>query len=400
MFRAGLVFIAVFFYLLSPTFNFLDVSSSIIIFAIVIIIFFLEKNIYSFSKNIVYCVIFLLFLGGYSALAQVTILDITIKPDNFVFLKIMINNIMYLVFGVMFVSILEKYSGINSLLKVIGFCIFINCCIILLTSLIPGVKDITESLLSQQHESNLDYVNGFRARGFAAAGGFSLSVICIMAALFLMHLNLNKYISSAVTLIIVAVIALSQIFIARTGLYAICLLICFWFFYAFLVNKDRASLVFFSVITIFMLLSFISIYGSQLDFILSWALELVNNFLDGDGLHTTSSDDLVSMYNIPSDTLKIIFGFGFYEADVSYRSDSGYIKSLYSLGLLSIFLYAFHYIMLCKMLPHKYPELKRMFIILFVLLMILEVKGPVFYQNYPSRLLFLLYGYLFCKKTK
>lgn len=135
-----------------------------------------------------------------------------------------------------------------------------------------------------------------------------------------------------------------------------------------------------------------TIFSDKLASILPWAMEIFYNFLHGEGFRTNSTDELMSMYNVPSDLMKIILGFGFFEADISYRSDSGFIKTLYSIGLFSLPLYLYHVYFLLYYLPVKFKKYRFMFYLIFVFMMIMELKGPVFYQNYTSRVVFILYA--------
>ena len=387
-------------YLLSPTFALISIPTSIITFALVGVVYFLRNKYLSMTAYSIYVMLFFLFLSFYSGLIQLTLSDSDVASSNLIFLKIMINNAMYLLFGIMLLSTIMKDESISLFLKIIVLVVLINSILIIIASLFPEVKNLLESLLSQDYDSNLDYVNGFRARGLAAAGGFSLSALGIVTCIVCVFLCTNKKITSFQAFISILVITISQIFIARTGLYFCIAIFMSWYIYSIIFTKNRLFLIIIALFGFSILIISFDTYGDKLAGVLSWAFELFNNISSGSGVHTSSTDDLLTMFNVPSDLLRIIFGFGFYEADVTYRSDSGFVRSLYSVGLFSIFIYLFHAYFLCKKLPKKYWLYKNMFIILFVLLFILEIKGPVFYQNYTARFLFILYAFVLADKNK
>ena len=387
-------------YLLSPTFAIISIPSSIIIFAFVGLVYFLRNKYLTITAYSIYVLLFFLFLSLYSGLIQLTLSDIDVANSNLIFLKIMINNAMYLLFGIMLLSTIMKSEDISLFLKMIVLVVFINSILIIIASLFPEVKNVLESILSQDYDSNLDYANGFRARGLAAAGGFSLSALGIVTCIVCVFLCTNKKITSFQTFISILVITVSQIFIARTGLYFCIAIFISWYIYSIIFTKNRLFLITTSLIGFSILIISFDSYSDKLAGVLSWAFELFNNISSGSGVHTNSTDDLLTMFNVPSDLVRIIFGFGFYEADVSYRSDSGFVRSLYSVGLFSIFIYLFHAYFLCKKLPENYRLYKNMFMLMFVLLFILEIKGPVFYQNYTARFLFILYAFFLVDKNK
>ncbi|WP_316390102.1 hypothetical protein [Citrobacter farmeri] len=400
MIKKIFLFFLLFMYLLSPTFEIINISSSIIIFAFVGVVYFLRNKYLTITAYSIYVMLFFLFLSFYSGLIQLTLSDLDVADGNLIFLKIMINNAMYLFFGIMLLSTFMRDEDISLYLKIIVFIVFINSVLIIIASLLPEVKNFLESILSQDYDSNLDYANGFRARGLAAAGGFSLSALGIVASIICVFLCSNKKMTSLQAFIILLVITISQIFIARTGLYFCIAIFISWYAYSIIFSKNKLLLIIIALIGFSILIISFDSYSDKFAGVLSWAFELFNNITSGSGVHTNSTDDLLTMFSIPSDLLRIIFGFGFYEADVAYRSDSGFVRSLYSVGLLSIFIYLFHGYFLCKKMPEHHRLFKSMFIIMFAILFILEIKGPVFYQNYTARFLFILYAFFLVNKNK
>ncbi len=389
-----IMFLILFLYCFSPTFKFVEIASSLIVFAFVLFLSFIKKPFFLVKINvhIIYSLIVFFILGLYSWLIQLTLYNETLPSDNAIFFRLMINNFIYILFGYAFVCFFQKNITFDSFLKTMTSVIMINSIVILFSGFFPEFKDFIEVILSQQYESNINYAESFRLRGLSASGGFALSVVIVIGVIFSIFLNFNSLLSTKKTFAIIFTMASSQIFIARTGLFMSVILFLFWLLYVIFFKRDRLSILLMIVLGAVVLSIASTIFSAKLASILPWVMEMFDNFLHGKGLRTNSTDELMSMYNVPSDFMRIILGFGFFEADISYRSDSGFIKTLYSIGLIGLSLYLYHAYFLLYYLPVKFRKYRFMFYLIFVSMMIMELKGPVFYQNYTSRVVFILYA--------
>ena len=77
------------------------------------------------------------------------------------------------------------------------------------------------------------------------------------------------------------------------------------------------------------------------DEIIAWAFEWVDGIY-GKKLDSSSADDLKTMLYLPDDPFHLIFGIGFFEgkSEIYPRTDSGYLKTILSIGVVfSLLLY-------------------------------------------------------------
>lgn len=356
------MFLILFLYCFSPTFKFVEIASSLIVFVCVLFLCLIKKPFFLVKINvhIIYSVIMFFIFGLYSWLIQLALYNEISPSDNAIFFRLMMNNFLYILFGYAFVCFFQKNITLDNFLKIMVSVITINSVIILFSGFFPDVKNFIEVILSQEYESNINYAESFRLRGLSASGGFALSAVIVIGVIFSIFLNFNSLLSTKKTFVIIFTMASSQIFIARTGLFISIILFLFWLLYVIFFKKDRLSILLMIVLGAMVLSIASTIFSDKLASILPWAMEIFYNFLHGEGFRTNSTDELMSMYNVPSDLMKIILGFGFFEADISYRSDSGFIKTLYSIGLFSLPLYLYHVYFLLYYLPVKFKKYRFM----------------------------------------
>ena len=137
-------------------------------------------------------------------------------------------------------------------------------------------------------------------------------------------------------------------------------------------------------------------YNFFTSIVFDYAFEFVVNFQKGQGFRTDSSDDLKTMLFLP-DVWNILFGNGSFDKGYAgiRQTDSGYMKTLLASGLLGfITVYGvFLFIAISVFSSLKpYKNLRYFVLIVFVSMFVIEIKGPVFYQNDVSRFFWLLYG--------
>jgi hypothetical protein len=125
----------------------------------------------------------------------------------------------------------------------------------------------------------------------------------------------------------------------------------------------------------------------------SWAFEWVDGLMSGE-VSSSSSDDLGTMLFLPHDVVHLFFGIGFFEGEgrLYPRSDSGYVKTILSIGLLfGGVLYGTIAWMFGQI--RKVDRRYSLFVLSVLGFMFLvEIKEPFLYQNSAARLIFLLSG--------
>jgi hypothetical protein len=356
-----------------------------------------QRNIFTLPRPLVVVGSFFIMLGVYYL-----VLALIYDNNAFDFIKILISVILSVIFGWLLASFLVNHGAdnINLLDSLIEMCVIgaiLNSSIILVEFVFPEIKTVIESYMLQIVDSNINYAEHiFRLRGMASAGGAGLSVFNAIAILFLMYLVINKKFSAFFAILGAVVITCSNIFTGRTGL-ILSLLFTFSLLIIVLVQNVKTGLygvvravgvaLFFSF-----LLSFLFNYNLDPE-AAGWAFEWADNLEQGK-LESASSDDLKTMLFLPDDPIHLLFGIGFFEGigKIYPRSDSGYVKSVLSIGLLlSILLYAAVIFMFSRV---SKVSSKYFWLVVSVsgVMLLIEVKEPFLYQNFTARMIFLLSG--------
>lgn len=374
-------------------------------FAVLIVFVLGFKNVLRGILNLKNILLFLFFvsLGLYHALMAAIY-----GNDGFYFLSISVSVCISILFGFVFFGLLDTNKRdrdelIFTLIKLIIYAVFVNSIIIIVEFIYPEVKSIVESILINDPSANIDYAeHAFRLRGFSAAGGASLSIVNAAAVWLCVSLAIKKRISSFYTLIIIFVICASNIFTGRTGLSFSLLFASVYLLY--LCNEMIHS-IFSGGKSIFNSLSlvlFVAVVGFflqdvKLDSeITSWAFEWVDDILAG-RIESSSSVNLLSMLYIPNNVFHLMFGIGFFEgfSTIYPRTDSGYLKTVLSIGLVfAFFLYVTIFNLIYRT-ARLNRDLRLMIYPLIIFFLIVEIKEPYIYQNYASRAMFLLVGAYF-----
>jgi hypothetical protein len=300
----------------------------------------------------------------------------------------MLNLIISSIFCLVFSTYLVK-SGfcLFDVLKIIFYIGLINSVVVLVSFFNSDFRLFLEELLFQNKTSNIDYMAvDWRLRGFAAAGGASLSLFtafCIVAGIVC---NKMKLLSSNFVLLCSIVMLASQFFIARTGLMIGLFFIALWLLAD--IRKFKSSFFIFFSSIIFFLTWFYFEYNEQISRVLPFALELFYNFFSGSGASTGSTNELLEMLYFPDNGYYFIFGFGCFEGCSFYRSDSGYFKSISAVGIFfSLILYFGLFYLLFVWFKRFIPNGAYFWGVLILVLFVFEIKEPFLYQNYLSRAL-------------
>ena len=353
------------------------------------------------NKSIIFVGCIFLFLAAFHFLMASFYLN-----DPFFFLLIQLSLIAYLIFGFVVAAYLSSKvvsldwkaeSLVDKLIKLSAFAVFINSAIILIEYLNPEIKEIVESILINDPGANINYgEHAFRLRGFAAAGGAGLSIVNALTVLFFIFLTANKQVSSSLALLCSLVIVVSNIFTGRTGL--LFGILFFLVLLLFAVGQLARSGIYSGIRS----LGLILLFGFSMAYIFNfdldpaaagWAFEWVDGLKSGE-IDSTSVDELKSMLFVPDNPMHLLFGIGFFEGDNSLypRSDSGYLKTIFSIGVpLGIVLYSaiiFLFFRLCG-ISKKYCWLVWS---ILAFMLFVEVKEPFLYQNFAARVIFLLSG--------
>lgn len=389
------LFIILFFYILAPRINFFVPINTGVISALIFFFYSYKASLKSFKiKENIYFISFLLFLICYHfAFAMFY------GNNSTYFISILASLVVYTLFSFTLSAQLysSEYNSLNivKLIKIVVCIIFANSLIIILEFQYPPFKDLIESYLVNEVSSNISYAeHPFRLRGFSSSGGAGLSIINAASVWFCAVLAKRRQINKSLALLFILVITLSNLFTGRTGLvYSIVFSIYFLIFVYFSrLNSNKLS-IFRDIVIILIGISFMPEFELN-DEIISWAFEWTKGFETG-SFSSASTDELNEMLFIPTDNIFNLFlGIGFFEGvnDFYPRTDSGYLKTLLSVGLIfAILFYAIIFYKFFK-ITLRYKNLRLYIYPILILILISEVKEPFIYQNFLSRVIFLIIG--------
>lgn len=359
--------------------------------------FALERHSLMFQKNILYLGVFLLALALYHF-----VLAHFFGNDSTFFTTICLSIFLYVVFSWCLSFILVK-RGVNltslldHLILLCALVVFLNSAVIIFEYLFPTFRVFVESLLVPGASESLNYGEHIsQYRGFSAAGGAGLSMANAIGILLFIYLALNAKLYDTQALFCSLIIVMASIFSGRTGLIA-GLFFVFVFLLILLFKYIRSGIngigrAVFLVMAVFLLMQFL--YDFDLDPETAyWAFEWVNGLWSGK-LDTGSSNDLKTMLFLPDNTMHLFFGFGFFEGENSLypRSDSGYLKTIFSIGLIPgailYFVIAALFYNLYKVSNHY----RWLVLTILLLMFVVEIKEPFLYQNFTARIIFLFSG--------
>lgn len=287
---------------------------------------------------------------------------------------------------------------------------FVICCLIQSAFIAISIISIQFRVVMDYlftSTGNTNYLVSFRVRGFSASGGPALGLnqaIGVLSSLYmLMSTKKNRYFYVALA------IWVPTFFVARTGFFFGAI-----FIFVYFLSVKRISgllravfvrtngligmaLISASLVVIFTNLNYFFEPEAleRVDFAVRWGFELFLNAQTG-AAKTDTTEALLNMLVIPQELSFFMFGFGVFDTGAfGYkRTDSGYLKTWYSSGLLGVIVfYGTVYFSLLHVAWRQNDRHFKIFMIYFVCTMaISEIKEPFLYQNYLGRFVFILIG--------
>jgi hypothetical protein len=397
-----IVLISLFFFIYAPRINFaVPVNLSIVVFLVFILWNYsiLFKSLYIQS----YSLIFWFFLTFYNL-----IIASFYGHDYTFFSKISASVPSYLIFGSILYYVVKKYnffSEINPfiyLLKVFLYIILGNSVIIFSEFIFPEFKSFLESILFNDF-NNLNIIHyadhPFILRGFSSAAGAGQSLFSSLGVLIVFYFYYRKIFSLGRTFLFFLILFLAQIFLGRIGI--IYSLIFFILFSTHLIIELGIKSIIFKIRTILQIVIVILILFFAVDFInldtdvIKWSFDWFD-LNDGIVENSTSKEITDNYFFLPNNITHLLFGVGFFDgiSKIYGRSDVGYVKTIFSCGiLLGSILYLQIFFKLVEF-SRKINGSRMFFYLLIFLFFSAEFKEPFMYQNFAGRALFLIFGFL------
>lgn len=294
----------------------------------------------------------------------------------------------FLIYTLMATFLYARMSeyNIRSAMSYYMVAIIIQAFFVFNTVVDPDFRDWVEHVLVMG--GNVDFSEGVRFSGFTNSGAASVALqlgLGVAAALVLFSQSRSNF-SRIVLLFSAIVISISTVFVGRTGLYVSLL-----FLLAFIPISGRSMIVPFTLIFIMgfavaYIYSFssggfeVASGGANLDRTFNWAFD-VFIFGESDSANSLAST-LSNVRELSVSELLIGSGRVINHDGSNYSGhDSGYIHSLYSLGLpLSLLFYATILYIFLRHLRKLSGRLKYIGVMLVLLVFLLEIKEPFIFK--------------------
>ncbi|MBU2896911.1 hypothetical protein [Vibrio hepatarius] len=280
----------------------------------------------------------------------------------------------------------NKKNKLLYISKIISISFYLQSFIVILSLLSYDFWSIIKIFQASDQADIYEKYQG--VRGLSLAGGqfFSLSAVFVLGQLFIAYYLLNKSKVSYFDIILFIIVFFCGLTAGRTSALGGVIAISYWL----LSWRNHNSKVIFTKLFVVSMLSALLIvpllkvlgkYDFVIDVFIPFAFEFLVNYLEGDGLSTSSSNVLFSMYHGLSLDV-ILLGLGRYigaDGAPFMHSDPGYMRNMYLYGLffsMPIFLFFFFNVNI--FLKFYRDNIDKKFLYFFVgCFLLLHVKGEV-----------------------
>jgi hypothetical protein len=353
-----------------------------------------------FFLDLVIPIFLLLTIATFGAMSSVMngIPQIT-HPTTVVSLLIMI-----LAANGMFLYCKKKNISIDDFLLLILLVVVLNSVIILLELQFDSFRSFIEGYLDPMSGGGINYAQGYRLRGIASAGGAGLSISIPAALIIALHLFDRGRLNFVFLLILFSILLVSVVVIGRTGIVLLIIPVSMYLLLLlFRLNKGHTILktLFFVLIPLLIVAplfyQYMSDFFSQMfgDSFVKYAFGFL---LEGSsGLEEEGTVGLMAEFIkvLPMEFPQALTGYGFYGGSEFYPwTDAGFNRTFLSVGFLfgSIFYVIVFYMYFLTFRINKY------LIGSFVLVLtIAEIKEPLLFSGFASRMFILIFVYYYCE---
>lgn len=277
---------------------------------------------------------------------------------------------------------------LDEVIKSVVFAAVANGIIIIFQVFSLDFRQLIESFLVAA--GNRDWSEGFRYRGIASSGGAALSVLYAIATHSCYYLYKEKKINTVLFLFSLTILLFSVFFIGRTGMILSFFVISCWLIFSGGAFKKvlAKSLVLISVLSTILLFEYYAedIFGRGF---YQYSLGFLSNAEDIE--NEASFNAILDFWSIfPSQFPEVLIGYGHYVNNDLPAMDPGYNRTFVSLGypLAVVFYFAF-----LRLFIGLDNNALRYLVPVLILLLIAELKEPMLFSGYGSRVLLIFVGY-------
>ncbi|EJQ0210285.1 hypothetical protein ACRWZS_22650 [Escherichia coli] len=404
-----ITYIILFLFVFGIPFSFIPVNTSKLIFALFIIIFFLNGNIKNlYKKN--FCLMLLLNL----ALLATSILPLIVNNSSDInntyatlvlFTEAFIGSILIIYF-------LFNKKDLYFLLYSIVVIALAQSIIILLMLFIAPLRDFIFSITLTTGAALFERYDGFRGLGLAASLTYDLAVFLSISLIILSYLFIKSYLSIKKTILFWIIIFFAICITGRTGLFGAFLSILFILVSNLTSKSHQKKMFILSLSTIFILLFLFLLislfFPKHFDLVNSiftkYTFEFISNYSQTGKIETESSNILKDMY-FPISSHTFFWGDGYWldpNGNGYYmHTDAGYMRSILYGGFINILLLSLVYFVGFIGISRfsKERAFRLMIILISIIYFSSEIKGDFFLgSSINIKLFFLLLAYFFLLK--
>ena len=349
----------------------------LLIFLSIPIIIFLIKGNYkiNFKQEV------LLLVGNGILIIVYSLINFLCFNDPYM-LKVSINLILYFLLAIILLKIFNKKLYIfNSIIDMIFIIVFLNSLIIILMGTIEPFQHFIQQF--QKQTPLLELAGNYRMMALNGNAGASLSLVTFFGAIaYFYSVKFSKWSSFFMVIVIIG----SMLFIGRTGI--MFFLIYMFIKYQILIYRkiNIIGILISNILLVILSIVFLEwlsyiFYNIPIPLSLWTSIEpIVEIYTLNSGTPRTITFILENFLFLPDTTNGLLFGLiGLEQFDnnvLGYRSDSGYVKMIFSIGMFGLILYIVHYLIIL-FLSIKYLKYDKRFsyvIIMIVYIFIFHIK--------------------------
>lgn len=326
--------------------------------------------------------------------------------SDFTVIKLLILQLYYLLFFVLFVPIV-KHVYVTSSEGLNFIAIKLLVLVFLLQSIIQALAYLNLDIASFVHlfykqemiEKMYDGYGGIRGVSLSGSPGWGLAVGYALAFLFYVK---NYWIDRRIRLFGVfcgLLLILGSLFAGRSALVGVLLGVIFFLFSnVSLIYKLKSIFILFFLVLFSYLLSELFFPGFLAELFFNRffrAFEFIHNYLDYGVLETSSTNKLIEMWQVPISDAEILFGSGMYFSDGEFYmgTDVGYLRNLLFGGIFWVLFLVYYHFYLCSVM-HRLdasPSSLMMAVFVFILGLVLELKALTISYNKYFMLMLMFY---------
>lgn len=311
--------------------------------------------------------------------------------------------IMILAANGIFLYCKKNNISIDDFLLIILLVVVLNSVIILVELQFDSFRSFIEGYLDPLG-GVINYADGYRLRGIASAGGAGLSISIPAALIIALHLFDRGRLNPVLLLILFSILLMSVVVIGRTGIVLLIIPVSMYLLMLITRRNNGYTILrtFFLVLIPLLIVAplfyqYVYDFMSQMfgDGFVKYAFGFL---LDGkSGIEEEGTVELMAEYItvLPMEFPQALTGYGFYGgSDFEPWTDSGFSRTFLSVGFLfgSIFYVIVYYMYFLTFRINKY--LIGSFILL---LTIAEIKEPLLFSGFASRMFILIFVYYYCE---